>query len=303
MLCAIDAIIIDGPSNVGYEPVSWTQISCEGSETNFNECTYARPPNGDCVQTAISCRKSSSKKPSLKLPHYNCCCLPETDQPRCLEPTRTSFKIPTSSDRYIIMHHTKETLTGNYSSSIFSYGECSVYTSKVDVCEGVVSLGIDHVYARSRLGTQSNIAQMLNENLKSAESIIADQNRNCVKMVYRALCHFYLPPCGNATHPAPPSSICPKECKMVQEECDTTLNTVLLTFDEDVTPVINCNDTSSLLFPVPHCCTGAGLGMTPFTLPPPPLLLPPPLFFFCFSPSSSPFSPTHSSSSSSSSQM
>ena len=89
-----------------------------------------------------------------------------------------------------------------------SYGDCSVYKSKTGVCDGVVRLGIDHVYARSKLGDQSTIAQLINDNLKTVERVIADQNEVCVKQVFRALCNFYLPPCGNATHPIPPSSIC-----------------------------------------------------------------------------------------------
>ena len=133
-----------------------------------------------------------------------------------------------------------------------------MYKSETEVCADVVRLDIDHVYARSRLGDQNTIAQLLNKKLTRVENIIADHDGNCVKQVLRVLCHFYLPPCGNATHPTPPSSICQRECQMVQEKCEKTWEAVLLAF-AGVTPVINCNDTSSLLFPVPHCCTGAGL--------------------------------------------
>ena len=47
---------------------------------------------------------------------------------------------------------------------------------------------------------------------------------------------------------------------MVQENCQKTWNSVLLTVS-DIDLIVNCNDTSILLFPVPHCCTGAGLGL------------------------------------------
>ena len=136
-----------------------------------------------------------------------------------------------------------------------------MYTAQTDVCEGVVRLDIDYVYARSRLGTQSTIARMLNDNVKSLGSIIGDEDRKCLKIVYRALCHFYLPPCGNASNLTPPTSICPEECEMVRENCAKTWSTVLLAFNDDMTPLIDCDDTSSLLFPLPHCCTGAGLGL------------------------------------------
>ncbi|CAI8040127.1 Neurotrypsin, partial [Geodia barretti] len=166
------------------------------------------------------------------------CGMSSSNQPRCTETFPTS--VP----------------------DIQSYGECLVYKSETAICEGVVRLGIDHVYARSRLGDQNTIAQLLNENLKTVVTVIADHNDLCVKQVLRVLCNFYLPPCGNSTHPVPPSSICQEECHMVQEKCQKTWDALYLAF-RSVAPILNCNDTSSLLFPIPHCCTGAGLGISP----------------------------------------
>ena len=48
---------------------------------------------------------------------------------------------------------------------------------------------------------------------------------------------------------------------MVQEECQTTWDAILLAF-KTIDPIIDCNDTSNVLFPIPHCCTGAGLGLS-----------------------------------------
>ena len=128
------------------------------------------------------------------------------------------------------------------------------YTSQSTVCDGVVKPGTDYVYAASRLGDQRTIAQVLNENIKSIEPVIAEHDKDCVKLVFRALCHFYLPPCGNSTHAAFPSSVCQEECTVVQEKCETVWNTILSAFN-NTDPVIHCNDTSKLLFPVPHCCS------------------------------------------------
>ena len=52
---------------------------------------------------------------------------------------------------------------------------------------------------------------------------------------------------------------------MVQEKCQITWDAILLAF-RSVDPIIDCNDTSSVLFPIPHCCTGAGLGVLPLAL-------------------------------------
>ena len=157
----------------------------------------------------------------------------------------------------VLGYYNQQLLQNNF----LSYGECSVYKWETAVCEGVVRRGIDSVYARSRLGDQSTIAQLLNESIKDVERLIADHTDSCVDQVFRVLCNFYLPPCGNATHPVPPSSICQTECEMVLQNCQTTWDAVMLAF-KTVDPIPDCNDTSRLLFPVPNCCTGAGLGMS-----------------------------------------
>ena len=146
--------------------------------------------------------------------------------------------------------------------SVHSFGECSVYKSETVVCDGVRTFGIDNVYATSALGNQSTISALVNQHILNTQTVIADHDEECVKQVFRVLCHFYLPPCGNTTHRASPSSICQEECQMVQDKCRATWDSVLLTVS-DLYLNVNCNDTSTLLFPVHHCCTGAGLGHNP----------------------------------------
>ena len=139
-----------------------------------------------------------------------------------------------------------------------SYGECSVYQTFTEVCANVLKQEVDYVYAKSSLGNQSTIADSLNKILKSVEIVTLGHDEDCLQQVHRVFCHYYLPPCGNITHPAPPSSICQEECQMVQDKCKDTWNAALVVLD--IEPVIDCSDTSKLLFPVPHCCTRAGLG-------------------------------------------
>ena len=120
------------------------------------------------------------------------------------------------------------------------------------------------MYAKSSLGNQSVIANLLNKIFEDNES---GDDEDCMKEMNRLLCHYYLPPCGNTTHPAPPSSICQEECQMVQDKCKDIWNAAVVDlFTLEIKPVIDCSDTSTILFPVPHCCTGAGLGMTSVTL-------------------------------------
>ena len=143
-----------------------------------------------------------------------------------------------------------------------------MYKWETAVCDSVVRPGIDSVYARSKLGNQRTIAQLLNIKIRDVETLIDDHDSSCVKQAFRALCYFYLPPCGNSTHFVPPSSICQEQCYMIQNECRKTWKTLLLAF-KSVEPVIQCNDTSKLLFPVAHCCTDAGISMAPHYFPDP----------------------------------
>ena len=126
------------------------------------------------------------------------------------------------------------------------------------MCNGVMRPGIDRVYVSFKLGNQSIIANQLIREIKDVESLIADHEERCVEQVFRVFCHFYLPTCGNITHLAPSSSICQEECQMVQQECQPTWDTVIVAL-KTIPHVVDCTDTSKLLFPVPHCCTGAEL--------------------------------------------
>ena len=142
---------------------------------------------------------------------------------------------------------------------IARYGECSKYIWESDICTGSLKIGVDLVYTKLELGIQSTISDKLNKRKQYVETIIGDHDEDCVKQVYKVFCHYYLPPCGNITHPAPPSSICQEECQMVQDKCQRTWDALQLAF-KDIEPVIDCSETSKFLFPVPQCCTGAGIG-------------------------------------------
>ena len=126
------------------------------------------------------------------------------------------------------------------------------------MCEGILRLGTDYVYVSNTLGTQSSIAQLLNRNIETAKDIIATHDVDCLELVSRLICSYYLPLCGNATHLQSPSSICKEECSHVQETCSATWQAVMLAFD-DLDPFLDCEDTSRIIFPLPSCCNGAGI--------------------------------------------
>ena len=126
------------------------------------------------------------------------------------------------------------------------------------VCADVVTLGVDFVYISNSRGSQSDITTLLNDKIKNVENLFAIHDE-CVKMVFRVLCKYYLPPCGNITHSLPPFSLCQEECAYVQSKCEATWTTASIAFSDDTDQFIDCADTSKLLFPLPNCCTGAGI--------------------------------------------
>ena len=132
-----------------------------------------------------------------------------------------------------------------------SLGVCSLYTSETAVCNDVLIPGIDYVFARSTLGDQSTISKILNDYV--VNNSVTHQHESCVKQVYTILCQFYLPTCGNTTYSAAPSSVCQEDCQRVQENCPETWNDVLSVLNNTL-PRLSCNDTSSLLKPIIHCC-------------------------------------------------
>ena len=125
------------------------------------------------------------------------------------------------------------------------------------MCDGLVRHALDHIYVPTSYGTQSNISTILNSKIQMSHELFATHDKDCVDQVFRVMCRYYLPPCGNFTHPLPPSSICQEECVQVQSKCPETWQTARVLLDSY--PFINCDDTSQLLFPLPNCCTGAGI--------------------------------------------
>ena len=83
------------------------------------------------------------------------------------------------------------------------------------------------------------------------------------------LCHFYLPPCGNATHFQPPTSVCPDVCNAIRHHCPEQWATVV-DYYKQAGPIITseglefieCNFPGKHLAPLPHCCSDIGLNIS-----------------------------------------
>ena len=141
---------------------------------------------------------------------------------------------------------------------MYSFGKCETYKFETDVCDGALRVGLDNVYMSNRLdGNQSSISKNMNSKIQNMEAIITRHSKECVEQVYRVICYYYLPPCGNITYTQSPSSLCQEECVHVEESCQATWQAAKLVFTDP--PFVDCEDTSQLLSPLPNCCTGAGI--------------------------------------------
>ena len=127
------------------------------------------------------------------------------------------------------------------------------------ICENVRNIGTDFVYISHKLaGNQSSTVTVLNEKLEKAKLAFSSQEKSCIDLVLKIACHYYLPSCGTLTDYHPPNSVCEEECEYVKSECSQIWYTALLAFEIPLS-FISCDDTSKLLYPLPNCCTGAGI--------------------------------------------
>ena len=134
------------------------------------------------------------------------------------------------------------------------FGKCEVYDGGIAVCERVVRPILDRVYISKSLG---NISFILNNKMETFHDLFASNDKDCVEQIFRVMCRYYLPPCGNFSYPLPPSSICQEECSQVQSKCHDTWEIAAAVLHP--LQFINCDDTAQLLVPLPNCCTGAGI--------------------------------------------
>lgn len=105
---------------------------------------------------------------------------------------------------------------------------------------------------------QNLTSELLNDKVPSA--LFSGYAKNCVENMFRIICYYFLPPCGTTKNPHLPSSICEKECSEVQVSCQNLWDFVKSRLGSE--QFIDCEDTSDLLFPIPNCCTGAGVQFT-----------------------------------------
>ena len=127
------------------------------------------------------------------------------------------------------------------------------------MCEDVLTAGVDFVFITKSHGSQSNISTFLKENALISLLTSNSDESFCVNLIQRVICLYYLIPCGTIGTRLPPSSICQEECSEVHASCPAGWQTVQLGLKNY--QFISCDNTAASLYPLPNCCTGAGIAL------------------------------------------
>jgi hypothetical protein len=88
----------------------------------------------------------------------------------------------------------------------------------------------------------------------------------CSELARRVICHFYFPPSGNITHFQPPVTVCPEQCRLIEQLCPEAWASVVKKFEDNSAIIsssglqfIECDFPGRHLSPLPHCCSDLGL--------------------------------------------
>lgn len=120
------------------------------------------------------------------------------------------------------------------------------------VCKDIFTVGVDYVFIPRINGTHSS-QETISDILTSTAQRL--QSYKCRDQILQIICNYYLSPCG-IEYKSSPYSICPEDCNAVQKECPVEWKIAQDELKDH--QFINCNYTSTLLFPLKSCCKRIG---------------------------------------------
>ena len=150
-----------------------------------------------------------------------------------------------------------------------SYGNCVPYdlssASLGTPCDELFQQGVDYVYMPyTRVGGQLSPYLSFFEDTHIAFQLAPDR---CKRQTQLAMCHYFLPPCGNSTVFKPPTSVCDDICNHLFDLCPAEFEFALQYFEQRPGLVqaglsfINCSNTGEYLEPLPYCCSDVGVSI------------------------------------------
>ena len=152
------------------------------------------------------------------------------------------------------------------------YGPCvPFYPSNDDSpCIGLYETGVDYVYVPNTRN-EGSLAQVIDDMTEFGLRLIQPLLDCAPVEIERLLCHYYHPPCGNATHFQPPTAVCPEVCNATRQMCPNEWATVVNNFlvaeiyiNLRGLQFINCEFPGQHLPPFPHCCVDFGFNISEF---------------------------------------
>lgn len=146
------------------------------------------------------------------------------------------------------------------------FGRCVPYKIVGDghPCNTLYAAGVDYVYINFQ-----RMSVSFDEYLTQVEMLWQSTTMmpgRCLEFTRQAVCHFYVPSCGNSTLFEPPSSLCMETCNSLADTCPFEWEQMVNYFETNHTilspiALIDCNNTGEFLNPVPHCCVDLGVNM------------------------------------------
>ena len=146
------------------------------------------------------------------------------------------------------------------------HGNCVPYRSQETPtpCDAIYESGVDYIYV-SYERFDGSFSRFMHVIQKFGFQLLSTLE-SCYDTALKVICHYYLPPCGNATHFKPPTSVCSDTCHKLQDLCPLEWDLVVKTFEqnmiileEDGLLFIECDNPGLYLHPLPHCCSNAGV--------------------------------------------
>ena len=127
------------------------------------------------------------------------------------------------------------------------------------ICDEFYNPGVDYIYVpNTRIrGKYSKLM----EYIVNFGSLVLGSLEKCSDAAKQAICHYYLPPCGNSSVFELPTSVCREICQILQETCGEDWDMAIATFQQitfatqEEIDIIDCEDPGKPLSPLPYNCT------------------------------------------------
>ena len=118
------------------------------------------------------------------------------------------------------------------------------------ICDEFYTPGVDYIYVPNTR-THGQYSKVM-KYMVSFGFLVLGTLAKCGDVARQAICHFYLPPCGNSSVFELPTSNCRETCQILQETCGEDWEIAIASFQqnpfliEEGIDVMDCEDPWNL---------------------------------------------------------